>query len=142
MHRMIANLLNNELKHLAPASNVLVSLQSEGKTLRLTFEDNGNGFDPEILERLFVHRAKRKASTGHGPGLAFVDAVVRAHSGTIEAINRESGCARIAVCLPVASEKAGQQVTTAAQVARPCRANTDLKLESHRKCPNNSSLYQ
>ena len=117
VHRMIANLLDNELKHLAPGSNVLISLESEEKTVRMAFEDNGIGFDPEILEHLFVHRVKGKASTGHGLGLAFVDAVVRAHGGTIDAINREVGGALITICLPLAPGKVRQQVTTTAQVA-------------------------
>lgn len=105
VHRMIANLLDNELKHLAPASNVLVSLRTEEKAAHVTFEDNGNGFDTEVLEHLFVHRVKGKTSTGHGLGLAFVGAVVRAHGGTVEVINRETGGARITVSLPWSQKK-------------------------------------
>lgn len=117
IHRMIANLLDNELKHLASASSVLVSLHSEDKTVYMTFEDNGKGFDPEIIEHLFVRRVKGKTSTGHGLGLAFVDAVVRAHGGTVEAMNREAGGIRITVSLPLIPEEARHQATTAAQAA-------------------------
>ena len=84
----------------------LVSLRSEEKAAHVTFEDNGNGFDPEALEHLFVRRAKEKASTGHERGLVFVDAVVRAHGGTVEFINREAGGARITVSLPLTPEDA------------------------------------
>lgn len=117
IHRMIANLLDNELKHLAPVSSVVVSLRSEGNVARLTFEDNGKGFDPEVLEHLFARRVKGKTSTGHGLGLAFVEAVVRAHGGAIEAINLEAGGARITVNLPLTPERNRHQVTTVAQTA-------------------------
>jgi signal transduction histidine kinase len=35
--------------------------------------------------------------------MAFVDAVVRAHGGTVSAANREGGEARIALSFPLAS---------------------------------------
>ncbi len=115
VHRMIANLLDNELKHLAPASNVDISLQcSEGLAV-LVFEDNGNGFDSEVLEHLFIRRVKGRTSTGHGLGLAFVDAVARAHGGTVEVVNRDAGGGRIAVSMPLAPEKRHHQMAATAQ---------------------------
>ena len=45
---------------------------------------------------------KGRNSTGHGLGLAFVEAVVRAHGGTIEASNRYEGGARLTITLPLA----------------------------------------
>jgi Signal transduction histidine kinase len=103
IHRMIANLLDNELKHLAFGSVVEVSLRERDGQAILMLEDNGSGFDHEVLEHLFVRRVKGNASTGHGLGLAFVDAVVRAHSGTIEVVNRPPTGARITIALPLAS---------------------------------------
>ena len=115
IHRMIANLLDNELKHLSPASNVDISLLCGDEMASLVFEDNGNGFDPEVLEHLFIRRVKGKSSTGHGLGLSFVDAVARAHGGSVEAENREIGGARLTVHLPVSSARAHHQLTTIAQ---------------------------
>jgi signal transduction histidine kinase len=68
----------------------------------LILEDDGPGFDPEVLLLLFERRVKGRDSNGHGLGLAFVDAVARAHGGTVTASNRESGGARISVTLPLA----------------------------------------
>jgi signal transduction histidine kinase len=115
IHRMIANLLDNELKHLGPASNVDISLHCNDDMASLVFEDNGSGFDSEVLEHLFIRRVKGRASTGHGLGLAFVDAVARAHSGTVEVGNRGIGGARITVSLPLANTTVRQQLTTIAQ---------------------------
>ena len=102
IHRMIANLFDNELKHLAPGRAVTVQLAQQENDACLVLIDNGAGFDPDVRSRLFTERVKGKDSTGHGLGLAFVDAVVRAHSGTIAAANVEEGGARITITLPLA----------------------------------------
>ena len=114
IHRMIANLLDNVLKHLAPSSSVVVSLHIKDKMALLSFEDDGSGFEPDVQEHLFARRVRGKTSAGHGLGLAFVDAVTRAHGGTVEAMNREAGGARIAVSLPLASDETPHQLTAAA----------------------------
>jgi signal transduction histidine kinase len=112
LHRMIANLLDNELKHLPRGCCVTIKLQAEEDAAALTLEDNGPGFDPEVLEQVFARRVKGRDSDGHGLGLAFVDAVVRAHGGTVTARNHEGGGAQIAVTLPLASPHQVQQART------------------------------
>jgi len=109
LHRMIANLLDNELKHLPRGCVVTIKLQAEEDAAALTLEDNGPGFDPEVLEQVFARRVKGRGSDGHGLGLAFVDAVARAHGGTVTASNHEGGGAQIAVTLPLASPHQVQQ---------------------------------
>jgi signal transduction histidine kinase len=103
IHRMIANLFDNEMKHLPPHCAVTVSLQPEDGTALLSLEDNGPGFAPDVSPHLFERRVKGKQSSGHGLGLAFVDAVVRAHGGTATATNRASGGAQIVLTLPLAT---------------------------------------
>ncbi len=100
IHRMIANLFDNEMKHLPAQCAVTVMLQPEDDTVLLTLEDDGPGFSPEVSSHLFERRVKGKESTGHGLGLAFVEAVVRAHGGAVTATNRATGGARIALTLP------------------------------------------
>jgi signal transduction histidine kinase len=105
LHRMIANLLDNELKHLPPDCTLTIAVRSQEDSAMLILEDDGPGFDPEVLQHLFERRVKGRASNGHGLGLAFIDAVARAHGGTVSAENRETGGARITVALPLASEQ-------------------------------------
>ena len=109
---MIANLFDNELKHLPSACTVDLRLTVENNTALLTLDDNGPGFDPEVLPHLFERRIKGKKSTGHGLGLAFVDAVARAHGGVATASNCENGGARLAVDLPLFIRSAGQVVAS------------------------------
>ena len=100
---MIANLFDNELKHLPVGYAVHLRLQVEDDAVLLILEDDGPGFDPEVLLHLFERRVKGRGSSGHGLGLAFVDAVVRAHGGTASASNRQEGGAHIVITLPLTS---------------------------------------
>ena len=104
LHRMVANLLDNELKHLPSSCTVAIELESGPDGASLILEDDGPGFDSDVLGHLFERRVKGRNSDGHGLGLAFVDAVTRAHGGTVLAANRETGGARITVNIPFASE--------------------------------------
>jgi len=101
LHRMIANLFDNELKHLPPSSTIAIALRAEHGTAMLLLEDDGPGFAPEIAAHIFERRVKGPKSNGHGLGLAFVEAVVRAHGGSIEAANRLEGGARLLLALPL-----------------------------------------
>jgi signal transduction histidine kinase len=98
---MIANLFDNELKHLPAACTVTVRLEPGDRVALLSFEDDGPGFAPEISEHLFERGIKGNESNGRGLGLAFVDAVVRAHGGSVTATNRQAGGARISLALPL-----------------------------------------
>jgi len=107
IHRMIANLFDNELKHLPAACTVTLRLTVEDDSSSLIVEDDGPGFDPEVLPHLFERRVKGRESNGHGLGLAFVDAVARAHGGAVAASNRKNGGARLDVILPLFANSAG-----------------------------------
>jgi signal transduction histidine kinase len=100
IHRMIANLFDNELKHLPAACTVSIRLQAEEESVSIVFEDNGPGFSTEVMPLLFESRVKGKESNGRGLGLAFIDAVARAHGGTAAASNRPKGGAQVTVTLP------------------------------------------
>ncbi len=101
LHRVIANLLDNELKHLPASCTIWLSLQPAGEMGILTVEDNGPGFDAEVYRRLFEQRIRGRESRGHGLGLAFVEAVVRVHGGNVTASHRTEGGARLTISLPL-----------------------------------------
>jgi len=50
VYRIIQELLNNTMKH-AAATNAIVQLSKTQDGINITVEDDGNGFDPLILER-------------------------------------------------------------------------------------------
>ena len=101
LHRVIANLLDNELKHLPASCKLCVSLRADDHMATLTVEDNGPGFDVEVERHLFKRGVKGRESRGHGLGLAFVEAVVHVHGGSVTATNRPEGGAQLTVTLPL-----------------------------------------
>lgn len=103
LHRMIANCFDNELNHLPPACTATITLQSKDGFASVVLEDDGPGFDAKVLPHLFERRVKGDKSTGHGLGLAFIDAVARAHGGSVSASNLESGGVRMTIELPLSS---------------------------------------
>jgi len=103
IHRMISNLFDNEESHLPAGCHITIDLRMTDFAT-LIIEDNGPGFASEIIDHLFERHTKGSESEGHGLGLAFVDAVVRAHGGSVSASNRTTGGARLVVNLPLALE--------------------------------------
>jgi signal transduction histidine kinase len=118
LHRVIANLLDNELKHLPASCLVCVSLRADDHMATLTVEDNGPGFDAEIGRHLFERRVKGRASRGNGLGLAFVEAVVRVHGGSVTAVNRHEGGALLTVTLPLCKTQKQEEPHTLALMNR------------------------
>jgi signal transduction histidine kinase len=101
LHRVVANMLDNELKHLPASCTVYLSLQAGEQMAVLSVEDDGPGFDVDVRRHLFERRIKGRESRGHGLGLAFVEAVVRVHGGSVTATNRSEGGARLSIALPL-----------------------------------------
>jgi signal transduction histidine kinase len=100
LHRGLSNLMENEIAHLPPGCQITIRLRSRDGSANLVIEDNGPGFPPEIKVRAFERFVRGKHSSGHGLGLALVDAIVRAHGGTASIADRPSGGAVITVSLP------------------------------------------
>jgi signal transduction histidine kinase len=110
LHRMLANLFDNELKHLPPSCTARITLEQGEVAALLVMEDDGPGFAEDVRERLFASRAKGKDSTGRGLGLAFVEAVVTAHGGAIEATNGAERGARLTIWLPLVAAAAPMEM--------------------------------
>ncbi|MGA9584094.1 MAG: ATP-binding protein [Terracidiphilus sp.] len=105
LHRVIANLLDNELNHVPESCTVSITLAATEEAATLVLEDDGPGFSSEIGQQVFKQRVKGRDSKGHGLGLAFVEAVVRAHGGSVVASNRPQGGARMSITWPRDIEK-------------------------------------
>lgn len=100
LHRSLSNLIENEIAHLPSGCQIAVRLRSREGSAVLVIEDNGPGFPPDIKTRVFERFVRGKQSRGHGLGLAFVDAVVRAHGGAASVADRPGGGAVITLTLP------------------------------------------
>ncbi len=100
--RVVVNLLDNEVSHLPRGCGIRLTLRTDGTMARLSIEDDGPGFPPEVRERALERFVKGQHSTGHGLGLAFVNAVIQAHGGEVRISDRAGGGALIEATLPLA----------------------------------------
>jgi signal transduction histidine kinase len=100
LHRVVNNLLENELAHLPTGCQITIRLRSRSGSAELTIEDNGPGFPPEVTSRAFERFVKGKHSSGYGLGLAFVSAVINAHGGVARISNHAGGGAAVSLSLP------------------------------------------
>ncbi len=66
--------------------------------VRLTVSDNGPGFSPQVLTRVFEPYVTTKPA-GTGLGLAIVKKIIEEHEGRIDVANRRDGGARVSILL-------------------------------------------
>jgi signal transduction histidine kinase len=102
INRVLTNLLDNEMAHLPPGCKIRIQVRTRDNFAELVIEDNGPGFPADLKDRVFERFVKGNQSTGHGLGLAFVDAVVQAHGGSVKVMDRDAGGAALSVLLPLA----------------------------------------
>jgi len=68
-------------------------------------DDNGRGFDPDLINQVFEPYVTSKTK-GTGLGLAIVKRIVAEHGGMIRAENPPAGGGRVLVRLPAFVERA------------------------------------
>jgi signal transduction histidine kinase len=100
--RALGNLVDNAKEHGGGVARVRVRL--DGDQARMEVEDDGPGFSPDDLERVFdrFYRGERRAGAKHGSlglGLSLVRRIARAHGGDAFAENREGGGARVGLTI-------------------------------------------
>ncbi len=105
LRRAFGNLFRNSLEA-CDAMGMPPDIQVRGSVAKgaaqVVIEDNGPGFAPEYLGKMFQPFATTKAN-GTGLGLAIVQKVVVSHNGLIAAANRPEGGAQFRVRLPLIS---------------------------------------
>ncbi len=101
LQRALANLLDNEIRHLRSGNKALLSVAVNGGFGRVTVQDTGAGFPDDVLHRVFERYVKGEQSHGHGLGLAFVAAIARSHQGLVTATNNRTGGVCITFELPL-----------------------------------------
>ena len=100
--QLIANLVENSLIHTPTGSSLEVRVETLGRSVRLTVEDDGPGVGAVERERIFqrFYRGDRSRTTpGSGLGLSLAAAVARAHHAEIKAEDAGPGL-RIRIDFP------------------------------------------
>jgi two-component system, OmpR family, sensor kinase len=106
LHRMVANLLENAVRHTPDGTRVTVTVTREDGWARLDVCDDGPGIPPGMEAQVFARFVRgtgpsdRAGGDGTGLGLAIVEAVATSHGGEAEAGSSPHGGARFTVRLP------------------------------------------
>ncbi len=110
LRQVLHNLLQNAQDALEGKDQpaIVLSTSSHGENIHLTVSDNGDGFPPEMMARVFEPYITTKRH-GTGLGLAIVKKIVDEHKGTIRIENGEHGGASVTIILPVAGKKMEQK---------------------------------
>ena len=103
--QVIINLLDNAIKHTKEDGFIRIKTEAAPEGVWFSVEDNGTGIEEVIKDRIFdefvtFRPVNRDTGKGIGLGLAICKAIVTAHGGTIEALNREEGGACFRFYLP------------------------------------------
>jgi two-component system sensor histidine kinase KdpD len=101
--QVFLNLLENAIKYTAPGKPLEIGAEAGEGAVTVEIRDRGPGFTPGEEQRVFekFYRGNAKGVRGAGLGLAICRAIVEAHHGTIEALNREGGGAIVRIRLPL-----------------------------------------
>jgi two-component system sensor histidine kinase KdpD len=103
--QVLANLLENAVKHTPDGTLVRVVGHAADGQVTIAVEDDGPGLPPGDPDRLFAKFQRGRSEgdvPGAGLGLAICRAVVHAHGGRISAGDRDGGGARFVITLPTA----------------------------------------
>jgi nitrogen fixation/metabolism regulation signal transduction histidine kinase len=107
IRQMVHNLVKNAQEALVDREDGMLLVcsrslhEGDGKNYEVCFEDNGPGFNDEMIQHLFEPYVTNKHK-GTGLGLAIVKKIVEEHGGSIWAENSDNG-AVVIVRLPVYS---------------------------------------
>ena len=107
LERLLANLMENAIRHTPARGRVRISTEQHNGDGRLVVSDTGPGIPPEELPQLFDRFFKRPKHDGGstGLGLGLCRWIVEAHGGRIELTSAPEGHGAVfTVHLPIVNE--------------------------------------
>ena len=107
LRQAVANLVDNALKFTETGGLTTLSVAMTATGAQLVVTDTGVGIPPEDQPRIFerLYRAdKSRATQGLGLGLSLVQAIVRAHEGTIQVKSVPGEGSRFCLELPFSAQ--------------------------------------
>jgi len=102
----VVNLAANAVQHTDEDAEIGFGVAAGGNTAKLWVRDSGPGVDPAIIDLLFDRYARAATSRtrrpeGTGIGLSIVEAIARAHGGSVSVENRPGHGATFTVTVPL-----------------------------------------
>ncbi len=108
LERVCLNLAENAIRYSPPGESVALRAHAEGSDAVLVVSDTGPGIGAEHLPHLFerfyrVDKARAREHGGAGLGLAIVEALVKAHGGSVQVTSTVGQGTVFTVRLPLAT---------------------------------------
>jgi len=105
--QVLVNLLDNAIKYSRAGAHVVTSVTIDGNDAVLTVRDDGVGIPadalPHVFERFYrADKARARGAAGAGLGLSIVQAICRAHRGSVSVSSVEGRGTTVEVRLPAA----------------------------------------
>jgi signal transduction histidine kinase len=88
-----SNLISNGIKFSPEGSQVVLGIEDEGSSWKITFTDSGIGISDENKNLIFMRfkRVSSEGTKGSGLGLAIVKKIVELHDGEVGVYDNPSG---------------------------------------------------
>jgi signal transduction histidine kinase len=102
-------ILNSEqaIREVRDRGSLRIRIEKGEKILAVVFQDDGPGIPPDILPNIFdPFYTTKRPGRGTGLGLSICKAILREHSGNVEATSGPGGGAVFTVTLPIAEDTA------------------------------------
>jgi signal transduction histidine kinase len=105
VHQIVLNLLDNAVRYGPEGQEVVVHVERDGRTVRISVDDEGLGIPPRERRRVWsryyrLGRESERAIAGAGIGLSVVRELVELHGGRARIEESPRGGARIVVEIP------------------------------------------
>jgi len=110
IHQAVANLLANARTHTPAGTPIVVSAHVGDTETTISVADSGPGLpvedQPRIFERFFRSDPSRARSAGEGSGLglSIVDAIMKAHGGSVSVASEPGNGATFTLHFPILAD--------------------------------------
>jgi signal transduction histidine kinase len=101
LHQMIANLLDNAIRHAEASGRVTAELERVADRVTLRVTNDGAGIDASNQARIFERFVRIGSADGAGLGLPIARWIAEAHRGTLRLESSQPGRTTFAVTLPL-----------------------------------------
>jgi len=100
LYQAFLNILINAMQAMPEGGKIRVAIQSTDNTVKIFFEDEGEGIPQDLMGKIWDPFFTTKAK-GTGLGLGIVKNIIESHSGNVQIRTRPGAGARVKVELPV-----------------------------------------
>ena len=127
IEQVLANLLDNALRHTPPGGTITLQATRQGGRVALSVHNTGSYIPPEALERVFerfyqVDRSRSRSGRNGGLGLAIAREIVAAHGGEIYATSDPESGTTFTVLLDAAFGRSASALPVASREPQPAGA--------------------